>query len=305
MAQQTINTPRDTTLLATNTAIGGVAKDATLQSTNTALANLAKDGTLSGVAKDTTLAATNTALGSLAKDATITATNTALGLLGKDASLQDIKTALLSIVSALSPVASGVGFTNTGTGLVSTDVQGALEELDGRQIAADTSTVEDKNGVAVVDRLVYGQKVTAGSVSPSSPLLHQSDIVDDLVTQDATKPLSARQGALLNSNLTDLNFGTEESITTLFTASGKYTAPAMGYVYGYIRKSANSTAGLIRITSDKMTNSYKYNQNLFTANEYVAVMLPVVRGEILTTSSIIEVAASSSSLSFCPLVKRS
>lgn len=53
--------------------------------------------------RDTTLQATNTALGLIAKDATIGATNTALGLLGKDASLQDIKAALLQIVSALTP----------------------------------------------------------------------------------------------------------------------------------------------------------------------------------------------------------
>ena len=144
-----------------------------------------------------------------------------------------------------------------------------------------------------------------------SPVLRESSLQNNLVTTLPNYPLDARQGKVLddkitavNQNLTDLNFGTEESITTLFTASGTYTAPAMGYVYGYIRKSANSTAGLIRITSDKMANSYKYNQNLFTANEYVAVMLPVVRGEILTTSSIIEVAGSSS-LTFCPLVRRS
>ena len=126
----------------------------------------------------------------------------------------------------------------------------------------------------------------------------QTDAGSELTTANADI-------ATLNSNLTDLNFGTEVPITTLFTADGTYTAPAMGYVYGYIRKSANSTAGLIRITSNKMANSYKYNQNLFTANEYVAVMLPVVRGEILTTSSIIEIAGSSSSLTFCPLVTRS
>lgn len=37
------------------------------------------------------------------RDTTIQATNTALGLLGKDASLQDIKTALLAIVAAITP----------------------------------------------------------------------------------------------------------------------------------------------------------------------------------------------------------
>jgi hypothetical protein len=37
------------------------------------------------------------------RDTTIQATNTALGLLGKDASLQDIKTALLAIVDAITP----------------------------------------------------------------------------------------------------------------------------------------------------------------------------------------------------------
>ena len=49
MSQQTINTPRDTTLQATNTALGLLAKDASLLATNTALGLLAKDDTLDDV----------------------------------------------------------------------------------------------------------------------------------------------------------------------------------------------------------------------------------------------------------------
>jgi hypothetical protein len=49
MSQQTINTPRDTTLQATNTALGLLAKDATLLATNTALGDLAQDDTLEDV----------------------------------------------------------------------------------------------------------------------------------------------------------------------------------------------------------------------------------------------------------------
>ena len=68
-----------------------LATDTTLQATNTALGLLGKDATLQ---------ATNTALGLLGKDATLQATNTALGLLGKDASLLLIKAAIEALPNA-------------------------------------------------------------------------------------------------------------------------------------------------------------------------------------------------------------
>ena len=94
-------------------SLANLAKDTTLQATNTALGLLAKDNTAQ---------ATNTALGLLTKDTTLQATNTALGLLASDNSLQaiaddletgsDLITALGAIATAITQGGGGGGTTN-------------------------------------------------------------------------------------------------------------------------------------------------------------------------------------------------
>jgi hypothetical protein len=72
-----------------------LATDSTLQATNTALGSLAKDSSLQ---------ATNTALGSLAKDASLQATNTALALLAKDSTLSALAESLVEVLASVKSV---------------------------------------------------------------------------------------------------------------------------------------------------------------------------------------------------------
>ena len=67
-----------------------------------------------------------------------------------------------------------------------------------------TEALVDENGVSCKDRIAYGEESASVTVQPPSPYLHESDIVNDLTTSDATKPLSAAMGYQLNSNLTQL-----------------------------------------------------------------------------------------------------
>jgi len=67
-----------------------VATDTTLQATNTALGLLSKDSTLGQI---------KTALGLLAKNTTLQATNTTLELLAKDTTMQEIAEILCSVKS--------------------------------------------------------------------------------------------------------------------------------------------------------------------------------------------------------------
>ena len=77
-----------------------------------------------------------------------------------------------------------------------------------------TEALVDENGVSCKDRIAYGEESASVTVEPMSPYLHQSDIVNDLTTSDATKPLSAAMGYTLNSNLSELVKQTTFSGTT-------------------------------------------------------------------------------------------
>ena len=124
----------ETTLQATNTALGLLGKDASLQEIKTALGLLAKDGTLDDIktalgllAKDVTLTATNTALGLLAKDTTLQASNTALGLLAKDATLLAMANALVDVLASVKSINGkyGVVIMDSGDILISKNTVGS------------------------------------------------------------------------------------------------------------------------------------------------------------------------------------
>ena len=68
--------------------------------------------------------------GGLAKDTTLQATNTALG--NMNTTQQGIVTAINNLGSAISPSASNVSFTNTGTDLTATNVQGLGVEINNK-----------------------------------------------------------------------------------------------------------------------------------------------------------------------------
>ena len=108
----------ETTLQATNTALGLLGKDASLQEIKTALGLLAKDGTLNDI---------KTALGLLAKDVTLTATNTALGLLAKDTTLLAMANALVDVLASVKSINGkyGVVIMDSGDILISKNTVGS------------------------------------------------------------------------------------------------------------------------------------------------------------------------------------
>lgn len=53
--------------------------------------------------------------------------------------------------------------------------------------------------------LMVGTSVSTASGSSQSPFLHQSDIINTLTSTSTTKPLSAKQGRVLNTSITDIN----------------------------------------------------------------------------------------------------
>lgn len=60
------------------------------------------------------------------------------------------------------------------------------------------------DGSAATDA-VYYEDVGEQTGVAMSPILHQSDVVDNLTTTSTTAPLSAKQGKLLNDDVTSLN----------------------------------------------------------------------------------------------------
>lgn len=102
----------------------GVVRDVTVEQLAQAIGGI----DTSGLAKDTTLQATNTALGNI---------NTTLGGITTndpptDTTQQSIVAAINNLLSALTPSASNISFTNTGTDLTATNVQGLGVELNNK-----------------------------------------------------------------------------------------------------------------------------------------------------------------------------
>lgn len=95
-----------------------------------------------------------------------------------------------------------------------------------------TEALVDENGVSCDGRIAYGEESASVTVEPMSPYLHESDIVNDLATNDPTKPLSAAQGYALNSNLTELSPYIPVDTSTLvktFSSNDSFTVTTSGW----------------------------------------------------------------------------
>ena len=147
---------KDTTLQATNTALGSLATDTTLQNVKGSIDSVASaegtlNTTLGAVAKDATLQATNTALGGL---------NTSVGAIIKDTTGQSIDASVGNIATVLSDVATdntlaGVAkdttlqATNTALGSLMADTTGqsiasAISGL-GATLGSDRALIDGSN----------------------------------------------------------------------------------------------------------------------------------------------------------------
>lgn len=106
----------------------------------------------------------------------------------------------------------------------------------------------------------------------------------------------------LNQNLADLDYGTT-SVITPTQVNDYFTAPSMGVVRGYIRKSNTQNAGTFGFKSS-LTNEYVYISNITVVDGYVPVEYLMCRGETITFATINELSLSGSKLRFFPLKKR-
>ena len=109
----------------------------------------------------------------------------------------------------------------------------------------------------------------------------------------------------LSNSLTQLpdtfSYGNTEVINV--TEGGSYTAPSLGLITGYFRKSNNTNLANVFITSDKLTSNDKY-RFLYTTQAlqgYIPINLVVTKGEKLTFTSLSEINLSNSVVKFMPL----
>ena len=106
----------------------------------------------------------------------------------------------------------------------------------------------------------------------------------------------------LSQNLADLDYGTA-SVITPTQVNDYFTAPSMGVVRGYIRKSNTQNAGTFGFKSS-ITGEYVYINNITVVDGYVPVEYLMCRGETITFATINELSLSGSKLRFFPLKKR-
>lgn len=258
--------------------------------------NIPRDSTMNTLAKDATLASI------LAQ------------LTAQQAKLQAITQALIDRDIIGNNSIAGIG-DGTLTGAVVSLNNGKQKTLvAGDNIAIDPSTGRiDVTGMDVSyndlddvpeDIAFYGDE-TAGAVEEIDPPLYASDIVNDLVTGGVAVPLSAEQGKILNSNLTDLAWGTAIEITRNIVAGYVYEVPAMGVIAGEFRKTANTNNGSIDIRSD-CGITYKFLASVPPINGgYTPIHINVVRGEKITFRQFAEINLSDSHIWFQPYVRRS
>ena len=119
-----------------------------------------------------------------------------------------------------------------------------------------TEALVDENGVSCDGRIAYGEESASVTVEPMSPYLHESDIVNDLATNDPTKPLSAAQGYALNSNLSEKeynNIGAYVTITSYTSYANAYVCPSDGYVSV---RSGNTANDVIMADLDNKVHIY-------------------------------------------------
>lgn len=105
----------------------GVVRDVTVDNLVTAVGNI----DTSSLAQDSTLQAVVTAISNIS-GGNDPVTNTTVNTLGKDTTLQSIVAAINNLSSALNSSASNISFTNTGTDLTATNVQGLGVELNNK-----------------------------------------------------------------------------------------------------------------------------------------------------------------------------
>ena len=140
-------------------------------------------------------------------------------------------------------------------------------------------------GIITALQALSAPSATNVAVSPTG--LHY--ITED-DAQGALAELDAECFAL-NNSLTQLppniTFGTPQVLTW---TNDKETFATAGYLTGYVRKSANATAGLFGVTSNKVpSGDYRMIKNFYNASEYQDFNMLVCKGEELTITTKTEI----------------
>lgn len=119
------------------------------------------------------------------------------------------------------------------------------------------------DGSAATDA-VYYEDVGEQTGAAMSPILHQSDVVDNLTTTSTTAPLSAKQGKLLNDDVTSLR-----SDLVLYEVSQFAMGNFLGFIvrYGKLRiiEIYNGTDTQVA-TYIQLGNSDKPTKDVFVKN---------------------------------------
>ena len=94
----------------------------------------------------------------------------------------------------------------------------------------------------------------------------------------------------LNASLTQLLPSmTLGSPVAIPWTNDKYTCPNAGVITGFIRKTANNTAGIFGLQSNLAGSFFRAIENLYTSQAYASVNMVVGKGEELTIQNKTEI----------------
>lgn len=118
----------------------------------------------------------------------------------KDMALENIYAALSSVTMLAEEIGAVMGFVGVGTELqtAAKNLAGAVNELFARPVVDVDNTLTVSGGAA--DAKVTGDRIN----TLNTEKINITDIVDNLTTNDAKKPLSAAQGVILKGLVTEL-----------------------------------------------------------------------------------------------------
>ena len=155
----------------------------------------------------------------------------------------------------------------------------------GIAIGGDVGQILVKNGNA--DYLTGWEDLSAKNVTfdnTDCTVITEDDVQGALVEVDTELDSLSNSLTQLPPNIT---FGTPQVLTW---TNDKETFATAGYLTGYVRKSANATAGLFGLTSNKVpSGDYRMIKNFYNASEYQDFNMLVCKGEELTITTKTEI----------------
>lgn len=143
----------------------------------------------------------------------------------------------------------------------------------------------DETGQDIVTEL---QNIVS-ALSPNAQGISYSHATSGLSAENVQEGIDEVKGITdnISNSLTqlpdNLDFGTPVLIPW---TNNTYTCPSGGVITGMVRKTTNTTAGYIGLTSSKLGSGlYRYFANLTSSGQYAPVNMNVVKGEQINIAS--------------------